>query len=91
MKSPAEAQIGDLVYSILTTVYGKQQARFRCEASRRQINLEQLAAAAIAGALCEYLQQGEVRPDMTPADERSTRGGGKRRSGPSRPSRSRFD
>ena len=46
-----EKMLGDLVYAILHKVYVEAPLAFKAEADQRQITVEQLAAAAIAGAV----------------------------------------
>jgi hypothetical protein len=57
-----ETEIGDLVCSILHSIYVQHKARFRREAARCDAAVEQLAAAAITEALRELLQTSGPRP-----------------------------
>jgi hypothetical protein len=65
-----EAEVGGLVLAILEAVYRTGRARCEQEAAARGISLEQLAAAAVAGALAGRAGQAGGR---VKARRRSTR------------------
>jgi hypothetical protein len=72
MNHQTGAQLGDLICGILTMIYREHKARFQREARRRRINLEQLAAAAVAGALGQYQQSAGFPSLLDPSGWQTT-------------------
>jgi hypothetical protein len=60
------AEAGDQVAELLARVYGPDQARFEQEARRRGCTLEEVAAAAVMGALRDFMDSLDVPGKESP-------------------------
>jgi hypothetical protein len=59
-------EAGDQVAEVLARLHGPGRARFEQEARRRGCSLEELAAAAVIGALRDFMDGLDVPGDQTP-------------------------
>ena len=66
MSSRQWAEMGDMVYGILHEVYVARPVEYGQHAVRKGITLEQLATAAVAGAIHEHMEAAKAKAERRP-------------------------